>query len=237
MKDKYYFPHDYNAIDDPKIMMMVSDLGLEGYGIYWVLIEHLRQQPDFKSNIKVLKPLALRNGSTQTKFEGVVKYYDLFQMDGNEFFYSASLIERMQPLLKKKEQGRLAGIASGIARRERSLNGSSTGVERTLNNKRRGEEIREDKIREECIVEKKSKIPTLQQVKDYFKEKGYSQESAVKAFNYYEAAREPNDKHWKDGKGNLIKSWKQKMIGVWFKPENKALKSTTTQTLHDIYGN
>ena len=39
-------------------------------------------------------------------------------------------------------------------------------------------------------------------------------ESAEKAFNYYEAG------DWKDSNGNQVKSWKQKMQGVWFKDEN-----------------
>jgi predicted transcriptional regulator len=56
--------------------------------------------------------------------------------------------------------------------------------------------------------------PTLEEVKAYFDEKGYKEEIAVKAWEYYEAA------NWEDGQGKKVKSWKQKMIGVWFKPEN-----------------
>jgi hypothetical protein len=57
--------------------------------------------------------------------------------------------------------------------------------------------------------------PTIDDVKQYFNEKGYTEESAIRAFNYYEAG------DWSDGRGNKVKSWKQKMVGVWFKPENK----------------
>ena len=62
--------------------------------------------------------------------------------------------------------------------------------------------------------------PTLSDVQSYFQENGYSLESATKAFNYYDIAQ------WKDSKGNKVKSWKQKMQGVWFKEENK-IKTTT----------
>lgn len=62
--------------------------------------------------------------------------------------------------------------------------------------------------------------PSLKEVKKYFKEKGYSEESAAKAFDYYEA----ND--WMDSHGNKVKSWKQKMIGIWFKDENKKKNSS-----------
>ena len=42
---KLYFPHDSNAKDDPKCMVLIDQLGMEGYGIYWVLIE-LRDTTD-----------------------------------------------------------------------------------------------------------------------------------------------------------------------------------------------
>lgn len=56
--------------------------------------------------------------------------------------------------------------------------------------------------------------PTLQEVKQYFSEKGYSPEAGQKAFDYY------NEASWKDSTGKQVKNWKQKMIAVWFKPEN-----------------
>lgn len=58
--------------------------------------------------------------------------------------------------------------------------------------------------------------PTELEVIDYFKENGYAHEVAIKAFRYYATA------NWKDSKGNRVKNWKQKMISVWFKDENKA---------------
>lgn len=57
--------------------------------------------------------------------------------------------------------------------------------------------------------------PTLDEVKKYFKENGYTESSAEKSFNYYSVS------DWVDGKGNKVKNWKQKMQGVWFKPENR----------------
>lgn len=81
--------------------------------------------------------------------------------------------------------------------------------------------IREDKIREDNIREDKIKAnkvftsPTQIEVENYFIENGYTKESGLKAFNYYSSS------NWKDSKGNQVKNWKQKMIGVWFKEENK----------------
>ena len=41
MKETFYFSHDYNARSDAKIKRMIYSLGIEGYGIYWALIEDL----------------------------------------------------------------------------------------------------------------------------------------------------------------------------------------------------
>lgn len=59
-------------------------------------------------------------------------------------------------------------------------------------------------------------IPSLSEVELYFKDNGYTKESAIKAFHYYE------ENNWKDSRNNQVKNWKQKMQGVWFKDENKA---------------
>jgi len=56
--------------------------------------------------------------------------------------------------------------------------------------------------------------PTEQEVIDYFEQNGYSKESAKRAFEYYKEGE------WKDSSGKPVKNWKQKMISVWFKPEN-----------------
>jgi hypothetical protein len=70
----------------------------------------------------------------------------------------------------------------------------------------------------------KSPIPSLSEVKEYFKQNGYKEEVAVKAFNIYNASVEdhPKRKYWRDSRDNLIKNWKLKMQSVWFKEENKA---------------
>lgn len=58
--------------------------------------------------------------------------------------------------------------------------------------------------------------PSLADVLNYFKEKGYSEAAGKKAYEYYNIAG------WQDSRGNPVKNWKQKMIAVWFKEENLA---------------
>lgn len=61
--------------------------------------------------------------------------------------------------------------------------------------------------------------PTTEEIIKYFIDNGYSEEAALKAHKYYETA------NWHDSKGNPVKSWKQKCLSVWFKPENQIKKS------------
>lgn len=114
-KDAYYFPHDSNATNDPKIMILMAQLGLEGYGIYWTIIEHLRDQPGFRSHLAILEALALRYGTSKEKYKAVVTTFGLFEIDTSDFF-SPSLVDRMMPLLEKRKKLSEAGIRGNLKR-------------------------------------------------------------------------------------------------------------------------
>lgn len=108
-KDAFYFPHDSNAKDDPKCVLLIDQLGLEGYGIYWVLIETLRDQPNYQYPLALLPSLARRFNTSAEKLRAVVCNYQLFKNDETMFF-SESLLERMEIIDNKREQGRNAAL-------------------------------------------------------------------------------------------------------------------------------
>ncbi len=70
------------------------------------------------------------------------------------------------------------------------------------------------------VVKKGFVPPTLDEVKEYFKEKGYSAAGATKAYEYYSVA------DWTDRDAKPVKNWKQKMLANWFKDEYKQTQST-----------
>ena len=41
-----YFPHQYNAHDDEKLKRVIMDHGLEGYAVFFLLLEYLGQKED-----------------------------------------------------------------------------------------------------------------------------------------------------------------------------------------------
>lgn len=209
MKDAYWFKHDSNAKDDPKCIVLIEELGLEGYGIFWVLIETLRSQTDFKAPLRIVPALARRHNTSTEKIKAVITRYDLFTIEDEEFFFSQTLIARMKPLLDIRKKKSEAGLLGAKARWQK--NGSANGSAN-------GNKSREEKNR----PEENSKVPTLSEVTAYFQSKGYGEEIAKKFYTYYnEPMVDRNGRVWKDQNGKTVKSWKQKALSVWMKDEHK----------------
>jgi hypothetical protein len=93
-KDAYYFSHDANARHDEKILELRAELGWEGYGIFWAIIECLREASGYKYSRNRLNGLALQLNTTKEKLELVIFNFDLFDFD-DEFIWSESLVRRM----------------------------------------------------------------------------------------------------------------------------------------------
>lgn len=120
-KDAFYFSHDTNARRDPKILAMRSDYGAEGYGFYWILIEMMAEQEGYKlehakwvSHAIAMETQCERN--TIDKFIGsCIEDYELLKSDG-EYFWSDSLLKRMEIKEQKKKKRSEAGKAGALAR-------------------------------------------------------------------------------------------------------------------------
>lgn len=209
MKDSYYFPHFCNARHDRKIKRVTKELGVEGYGIYFMLLEVLREQTDFTYPLSEVDLLADEFGTSEPKVKAVISNYGLFEVDEKNNFFSLKLVEFLQPYLRMKEQRVLAGKASAEKRKllQQSFNDRSTTVQQS--------KVKKSKV-------KKSKVNKikLEDIKQYFFENGYSDISAQKFYDYYQVAG------WKDSKGNDVRNWKQKAQAVWFKPENKIVDNS-----------
>jgi hypothetical protein len=113
-KDAYYFPHFCNARNDRKLRRVRKQLGIEGYGIYFLILEVLREQKDFKYPIMDIDLLADEFGTSEQKISAVVHNYDLFNIDNNNNFFSIKFIEFLTPYLERKEQKRVAGIKGNL---------------------------------------------------------------------------------------------------------------------------
>lgn len=132
-KQTFYFPHDSNARNDDRIIAVRMRHKMEGYGVYFAILERILESSDYMS-IKDYNVIAfdLHVGSDLVK--SVVEDFGLFSFtDDGKYFYSNSFNERMRPLENIREQRRLAGKKS--AEKRAKNNDSSTTVERPLTKK------------------------------------------------------------------------------------------------------
>lgn len=107
-KDAFYFPHFANARHDRKLKRVQKELGLEGYAIYFQLLEILREQLDFKYPIGDIDLLADEMGTSEPKIKAVVCNYDLFTIDEQDNFFSIKQLYYLQPYIEKTQRARLA---------------------------------------------------------------------------------------------------------------------------------
>lgn len=110
-----YFPHDANASSDVKIVMLVQDLGQEGKGIYWSLIELLRMQPTYTYPLKLIPAIANNLNTTSAKVDAVIKGYELFKVSTTHFL-SESLIRRMAKKDANKHRNMISGMKGNLIR-------------------------------------------------------------------------------------------------------------------------
>lgn len=105
-KEAYYFSHDSNARQDEKIVALRMKHGWEGYGIYWAIVEKLRECSGFMS-ICDYNIIAYDLRTDAAKVKSIIENFRLFSFTEIEnigkCFYSESLKNRME---KKSSKAR-----------------------------------------------------------------------------------------------------------------------------------
>ena len=73
-KDAYFFSHDCNARNDPKILALRSVYGAEGYGVYFMLVEILREQPEYRLSVNkyIWNTLAMQMQVEASRLEQII---------------------------------------------------------------------------------------------------------------------------------------------------------------------
>jgi hypothetical protein len=220
MKETKYFSHDCFARNDRKIFNLRMKYKQEGYGIYWSLIEML-----YENNGKILlTDLQAISFELQSKLiivQSVIDDFGLFIKDEISF-WSESVNSRLSMICEKSNKAKISAQSrwsEGVEMRthsERNANAMRGVSSRNAIKERKVNKIKENKLNEikENKESKERTSPSIEEVKQYFSENKYTEESANKFFNYYSV------EDWRDSKGNEVRSWKQKAQSVWFKEEN-----------------
>lgn len=143
-RDVYYFSHDVNASNDPKIIVMKELCGVIAYAWWWILIEQLAVQEDYKlpmdkitftglgiafgmkqneANASSNEANASKTKQAEAFINLLINECELLDTDG-EYFWSPSLVRRnllrknkqVEISRKRSEAGRLGGLKSAEQR-------------------------------------------------------------------------------------------------------------------------
>lgn len=140
-KESYWFSHDSNAANNPKLLALINKYGFEGYGRWWRLLERLRDCDEYRFDISapfawevIGQDLKMTAAEAETFVHDGVEYFQLLETDG-KYLWSNSLLNRMEFWEKRREvlreRGRKGGLASGKKRNNEAqveLKSSTTNV-------------------------------------------------------------------------------------------------------------
>jgi len=191
IKDAYYFSHDSNARNDEKILDLRSKYGYEGYGIFWAIIEIMRDATGHKLQKSKINSLSIAINydceKLQVFIDDCINEFKLFTAE-NGNYYSNRLLRSM----KRKEQ-----LSSKMRANAKQKQSKSSALKHNIVKENIPKEIKEKKG---LTLFKNSEYYDFSK----FKEKFLSNANYVKydVNYYYEAV-----KNWSAGKGEMKKDW------------------------------
>jgi hypothetical protein len=149
-KDTFYFSHDYNARNDEKIKRLIRKHGMQGYGVFWSIVE------DLYNNANALRldydGIAYDLRSDSDTVFSVINDFDLFVFDVNTFG-SLSVQKRLDERNDKSIKAR-----ESANKRWNNANALQPQSDSNAIKERKGKEIKEIKYRDNISLLEKEKI-------------------------------------------------------------------------------
>ena len=152
MKDAYYFSHDSNARNDQRIMKVRMKHGMEGYGVYFGIIEIMRENSDYILYESDIESVSYDLRTDKEIVQDILYNYDLFEIrrdaDIEEaFFFSKSLKRRMEALDERRQKLSEAGRKGGLSK-------ASIEIKPPLSIKVNKSKVNKNKINKSKVKEK-----------------------------------------------------------------------------------
>jgi len=127
-KDAYYFSHDANSRNDVKCVKLRREMGMEGYGIFWSIIEILREATDYQLQKSCIDDIAFSLHVTPEKVTRIITDFELFETT-DQLFWSPRLCSSMEEYNQLKTKLQEAGQKGGYSKAKARLKpGSSIKV-------------------------------------------------------------------------------------------------------------
>lgn len=100
MKETFYFQHDYNSRNDPKLQNVLMEHGCAGIGVFWCVVEQLHEQGGILP-LAGIKGIAFALHVDAKVVESIIRDFGLFETD-DENFWSESVNKRLQKRVEIK---------------------------------------------------------------------------------------------------------------------------------------
>lgn len=162
------------------------------------------------------------SGTLGMTFEEKGAYFELLMTQFNQGHMTSHMIGRMVGQLWSSIEHKFVKDENGLwynIRLEEEKEKRKSFTESRRNNIKGNNQHTEKKTKK--VGHKKGHMTThmenvnVNEIIDYFKEKGYTKETAKKFYDFYSVS------DWKDSNGKKVINWKQKAQSVWFTEENK----------------
>jgi len=197
-KHTYYFKHDFNAHADEKIVDLLMSHGIEGYGIFWYLIELLASAEDYTLGNNY-KRLAFTMRANEETLKSVVEDFSLFIVE-NDTFWSQSLADRMNKLDEIKKKRAENGKKGGLAKATKSVANAKqaeANAKQILAEESKGEERTEKKSKEELLLARE--LAFKDSLRPFVSD--YGKEMIQEFYDYWREPNKSNSKmKWETGK-------------------------------------
>ena len=113
IKSTNYFSHDSNARNDEKLVRLRMRHGAAGYGVYFMILERLREEVDYMS-AKDYNMIVFDLRVDAAIVKSVVEDFGLFTFtDDGKCFYSESFTRRMLVMEEARSRRSVAGKKGG----------------------------------------------------------------------------------------------------------------------------
>lgn len=162
MKKTYYFQHDYNARNDPKLQAVMIKYGLAGIGAFWCIVEMLYEQ-DGTLPITSISSIAYTLHADEEMLKNIVCKMDLFECNKKNFWSRSvrkrlGLINEISDIRRKAAEKRWKSNKKDDANEMQMQCKSNANAQNNdanamqtecKSNAIKGNDIKEDKIKED----------------------------------------------------------------------------------------
>jgi hypothetical protein len=164
----FYFPHDYNSRGDERILMLRSEFGNEGYGVFWMILETMAEACTGQINRVAIGGLSLGYCVAKDRLTSIIDFcvkVGLFKESPDGAIFSERMMRHLAFRNALKEAGkRGAEKRWSVSQKNRVANGKE---------KKRKEKERKD--------ESGADAPTpSQEAKIFFNEESSREEMILK---------------------------------------------------------